>query len=116
MSDEKKVQGNPAHSGTVLRQVLGNTSKESAASWFGITKEELEKLLKGECAMSKEIAQKVHELLGTGRTPWVDSMLEQEGEEVAQIVDAGGIKNLRDQAAKTSEGCCSSKGGCCSKK
>lgn len=61
---------------TLLKQVLGRTPRQSAANWFGISVEELDGLLRGECAMSPEIIQRARDLLGSGSSPWLKGMNE----------------------------------------
>lgn len=75
---------NPAHSGEVLREYLGDMSVTDAASHLGVTRAALSRILNGMNGISADMALRLEEALGTSAEMWVTMQAKYELWEASQ--------------------------------
>lgn len=62
---------NPAHPGEVLRDYLGNMRVGDAASWLGITRAHLSRILNGHGGITANMSLRLSAALGTSPDFWL---------------------------------------------
>lgn len=78
------------HPGPILAEVLDDTPDVVAARWFGMTPENLRRLLAGEIPMTVEMATVAGTVFGTGAAPWLDMVKNWEVAQVAKVQKTDG--------------------------
>jgi addiction module HigA family antidote len=61
----------PPHTGSVLREYLGNTTVTMAAHHLGVTRAALSRILNGNAGISAEMALRLAEALSTSPELWI---------------------------------------------